>query len=208
MLFGRKSKDRTAPAPEPPRITEPPPEQPPKHHSNGSASGGRPESYIDPSLNITGDLYSEGDVRLDGHVCGNVRCTRLIVGRGAGVTGAVISEEAIVRGRITGTIHAPIVILQDTAQVESDIVYNMLAIDDGAAFEGAARRAEHPLDEAETRSPLAELERLVAVDGANGTAQNTHDAKPDSGGPASTLPAGTRNGRADAESRPAQPPAE
>jgi cytoskeletal protein CcmA (bactofilin family) len=208
MLFGRKSKDGTAPAPKPPRTPEPLLEEPYQRHRNGSTSWGPPESYIGSSLSITGDLHSEGDVRLDGHICGNVRCARLIVGQGAAVTGTVTSEEAIVRGRITGTIRAPVVILQDTAHVESDIVYTLLAIDDGANFEGAARRAEHPLDETETRSPLAELERLVTVDGTNGTAPNSHDAKPGGEGPALAEPAGTRNGRADTESRPAQPPAE
>jgi cytoskeletal protein CcmA (bactofilin family) len=141
------------------------------------SGGARPQSVIDGTLAIVGDLRTEGDLRLDGHICGNVQCAQLIVGPNAAITGVVTAAEAVVRGRITGTIRAHVVILQGSAHVESDIVYGTLAIDDGAEFQGAVRRSENPLEDDDSVSALADLKRMLpgaaeakATNGADGHA--------------------------------------
>src|SRR5262245_22278229 len=76
MLFSRKPESRndpSAPSTDPPpapssALAPQPATQLPER--NG---GARPQSFIDGSLTIMGDLHSEGDVHLDGHICGNVR---------------------------------------------------------------------------------------------------------------------------------------
>ena len=166
MLFSRKSESGTGPVPNPSRALERSPpqnamERPPRKVAGGN--GGRTQSFIDASLTIVGDLSSKGDVQLDGRICGNVRCAQLIVGRDAAITGSVTAEQAIVRGSITGTIRAYLVILQETARVESEITYTALAIDDGATFEGVAHRSADPLKE-EAASPLAELQEMLTVE--------------------------------------------
>jgi cytoskeletal protein CcmA (bactofilin family) len=167
MLFSRKSESGAAPVPNPSRaLKRSPPknavERPPQKAAGGN--GSRTQSFIDASLTVMGDLSSEGDVQLDGRICGNVRCAQLILGRDAAITGSVTAEQAIVRGSITGTIRAYLVILQETARVESEITYALLAIDDGAMFEGAAHRSADPLKE-EAASPLAELQQMLTVEG-------------------------------------------
>lgn len=171
MLFSRKPEGRKAPAASPADALRRAPSQKPLPGADtADGAGSLPQSYIGASLTIVGDLHAEGDVRLDGRICGNVRCAQLIVGRDATVTGAVIAEQAIVRGRITGTIRAPLVIIQDTAHVESDVVYSMLAVDDGAIFEGAAHRRDDPLTEEPAAPRLLELQQVtLAADGASGT---------------------------------------
>jgi cytoskeletal protein CcmA (bactofilin family) len=173
MLFNRKSESRgeTAPAPRPAAPIAP--EQPPAAAGQGRHGGAGyapTQSFIDASLTIVGDLHSEGDVRIDGRICGTVSCAQLIVGTDAAITGAVKAEQAIVRGSITGPIRAPVVILQETARVQSDIAYTVLAIDDGATFEGAVHRSENPLDETETSSRLVDLQRVIAVEGSSAAA--------------------------------------
>jgi cytoskeletal protein CcmA (bactofilin family) len=178
MLFSRKSESGTGPVPNPSRALERSPPQNATERLPQKSAGGndrRTHSFIDASLTIMGDLSSEGDVQLDGRICGNVRCAQLIVGRDAAITGSVTAEQVIVRGSITGTIRAHLVILQETARVESEITYTVLAIDDGASFEGAAHRSKDPLKE-EAASPLAELQQMLTVEasapasraGANG----------------------------------------
>jgi cytoskeletal protein CcmA (bactofilin family) len=208
MLFGRKtSQDRRQPAreqqqrrehpSEPPGASPAPASAPPTQRPQAdspSADGVRSQSYIDASLTIMGDLSTEGDVQIDGRVCGNVSCAQLIVGRHAVVTGTVAAQEVVIRGMVTGIIRAPVVILQDPAQVECDIVYTVLAIDDGVSFEGAARRSEHPLEEPEPASQLAELQAIVraAAEPAarpNGHAANVRD-------PAAPTAAGGTDGAA------------
>ena len=128
-------------------------------------------SLIDLSVKMTGDLWSDGDVQVDGQLCGNIYCAQLIVGKDAVVTGAIIAQEAVIRGRMIGIIRAMRVLLQDTARVESEIFYRSLSIEEGARFEGVAspRRDPldlNPLDEDIGVSPMAELRQSVARVGA------------------------------------------
>ena len=162
MLFNRKSESRDGPGPEPSVAPgEPPAVAGPSSRSGQPGIGtSRVQSFIDASITIVGDLRSEGDVQIDGRICGNVTCAQLILGRDAVITGTVKAEQAIVRGSITGTIHSCVVILQDTARVKSDIAYTLLAIDNGAQYEGAAHRSENPLEETHGSS-LGELQQIV-----------------------------------------------
>jgi cytoskeletal protein CcmA (bactofilin family) len=116
----------------------------------------RTRSVLDCSVRLTGDLWSEGDVQLDGHLCGNISCGQLIVGKDAAVTGVIIAQEAVIRGKITGIIRATRVLLQETARVESEIIYRTLAVDEGATFEGIARPRPNPLAEDFTVPPMPE----------------------------------------------------
>jgi cytoskeletal protein CcmA (bactofilin family) len=117
------------------------PGTPAVHNINGVPT----RSVIDTWLQITGNLESEGEVQVDGQIHGDIRCAHLTVGRDACVAGNIIAEEVVVRGKVTGLIRANRVILQDTAQVDSEIVHKKLSIEEGAAFEGIARRCEDPL---------------------------------------------------------------
>lgn len=119
-------------------------------------------SFIGLNAAIVGDLRSDGALQVDGHICGNVQCAQLVVGRDAAITGAVTAEQVVVCGRITGTIRARLVILQDTARVESDIVYSLLAVDEGARFEGVAHCRPDPLQDEDASSALADLKRMMA----------------------------------------------
>ena len=122
----------------------------------------RPRSLIEASVTLTGDLWSEGDLEIDGHLCGNINCRQLIVGKNAAITGVIVAQEAVIRGKITGIIRAVRVLLQDSAQVESEIIYRTLSVDEGASFEGLARPRPNPLAEETGLSPTAELRQRVA----------------------------------------------
>jgi cytoskeletal protein CcmA (bactofilin family) len=92
----------------------------------------RSRSVLESSVTLTGDLWSEGDVQIDGRLCGNISCAQLIFGKDATVTGVIIAQEAVSRGKMTGIIRAIRVLLQETARVESEIIYRSISIDDGA----------------------------------------------------------------------------
>jgi cytoskeletal protein CcmA (bactofilin family) len=118
---------------------------------NGSATqpGSATQSVIDAWLTITGTLESEGDVRVEGQIKGDIRCAHLVVGRDATVSGDIIAEEAVVRGKVRGSIRASRVILQDSACVESDIYHKTLSIDEGASFDGQSCHRQHPFQESD-----------------------------------------------------------
>ena len=107
----------------------------------------RLRSLIDKLANVSGDIWSDGDVQIDGHLSGNVNCAQLIVGKDAAVIGAIIAEEAVIRGKMTGLIRATRVLLQASARVESEIIYQSLSVDEGASFKGIARPRANPFTE-------------------------------------------------------------
>src|SRR5262245_64037922 len=79
-------------------------------------------SVIDAWLTITGNLQSEGEIQVDGRVEGDIRCAHLVVGKDATITGNIVAEEVVVRGKVTGVIRGNRVILQDSAGVEREIL--------------------------------------------------------------------------------------
>jgi cytoskeletal protein CcmA (bactofilin family) len=122
----------------------------------------RSRSLIDKLANVTGDLWSDGDIQIDGRLCGNVNCAQLIVGKDGAVTGVIIAEEAIIRGKTRGLIRATRVLLQASARVESEIIYQSLSVDEGARFEGISRPRANPFAEELPAPPLmAELRQRV-----------------------------------------------
>ena len=67
--------------------------------------------------------------------------------RQVAITGSVIAEDIVVRGRVTGAIRGLRVTLQAQSHVEGDIFHQSLAIEQGAYFEGKSRRSDDPLAE-------------------------------------------------------------
>jgi cytoskeletal protein CcmA (bactofilin family) len=144
---------------------------------NGSAthqSGSATQSVIDSWLTITGTLESEGDVRVEGKIKGDIHCAHLVVGRDATVCGDITAEEAVVRGKVKGSIRANRVILQDSACVESDIYHKILSIDEGACFDGQSCHRQQPFEDGEAASQpeetQGEVAAIEAVERANGPA--------------------------------------
>jgi len=61
------------------------------------------------------------------------------------ITGCVVAEDVVVRGRVVGSIRGLRVTLQALSHVEGDIYHQSLAIEQGAYFEGKSRRSDNPL---------------------------------------------------------------
>jgi cytoskeletal protein CcmA (bactofilin family) len=136
------------------------------------------QSVIDAWLTITGKLESQGDVRVEGQIAGDIRCANLVVGRDATVSGDIVAEEAVVRGRVKGTIRANRVILQDTACVESAIYHKVLSVDEGASFDGQSCHRQQPHEEEETtaRIVLSAPREVPAIEPLDRSSDPTADA--------------------------------
>jgi cytoskeletal protein CcmA (bactofilin family) len=162
MLFNKKTEEEfmqdfsaaKRPSPTTPSAVEP------STIASRKANGAPTRSVIDAWLTITGNLQSEGEVQVDGQIHGDIRCAHLTVGRDALVNGNITAEEVVVRGRVKGVIRANRVILQDSAQVESEIFHKKLSIEEGACFEGMSRLREDPLN--------AEVADMQSTHKANG----------------------------------------
>ena len=120
----------------------PPPRAAVSRHAERTAP-----SVIGPDLTIMGNLVSNGEVQVDGEVQGDVHATHVVIGENARITGGVMAEEIVVRGRVDGFLRGNKVMLQATSHVEGDVHHKSLAIEQGAFFEGKSRRTENPLTE-------------------------------------------------------------
>src|SRR5262245_51938356 len=146
----------------------------PGAHASRAQMGSPTQSVIDAWLTITGNLESQGDVRVEGQIAGDIRCANLLVGRDATVSGDIVAEAAIVRGRVKGTIRANRVILQDTACVESTSYHKLLSIDEGATFDGQSCHRQQPHQEDEATAHIVRSGRdapaIEPLERTNGSA--------------------------------------
>ena len=140
-------------------------ERPPSYAKSSGPSKLVP-SIIGEDLMITGNVNSKGEIQVDGEIQGDVQCGSLLLGDKSQITGCVLAEDVVVRGRVLGSIRGLRVTLQAQSHVEGDIYHQSLAIEQGAFFEGKSRRSEDPLatktaDQAATTSDKARPEQAT-----------------------------------------------
>ena len=128
-------------------------------------------SVLDAQLVITGDLETDGTLRIDGRLRGSIRRADLVIlGASAEVEGDVTAREVIVAGAVLGNIDAAErVELQATAVVTGDIATGAVLIHEGGAVRGRLLVRAHE-ERARTMRPTPRGMRLVAGAGAGAAA--------------------------------------
>ncbi len=143
-----KAKDDNTPMADPLNIQTPQP-------ARRRASAGGAASILGPDLVITGTVYSEGEIQLDGAVEGDVRAGSLTLGENASIKGEVEADLAVIHGHLIGSLRAREVRLAASSRIEGDIIHSTLSIEAGAYFEGQCRRADDPLSESRSKTNSA-----------------------------------------------------
>jgi cytoskeletal protein CcmA (bactofilin family) len=148
--------------------TAPPPPRPaPAKFETNSPSGG--VSVIGNDLTLLGEkitIISQNKLQVDGHVRGNVHGKQVLITEQGSVVGTVFAERIDVRGTVRGAIRAVSVTLHATAKVEGDITNQMLAISEGADFDGRVRRSANTEDLMPVLDPEAIASAEYNNDGA------------------------------------------
>ena len=87
---------------------------------------------------ITGDINSQGDLRLDGFLKGNLNIRgRVVIGKTGKVLGTINCKNAEINGQVEGKINvSELLSLTETANVRGDIIINKLNIQPGCKFTG------------------------------------------------------------------------
>lgn len=95
-------------------------------------------NIINAGTTITGDLNSEGDMRIDGTVKGYVTSkARLVLGNTCRVEGDIKAVNLELSGEVNGNIYVTeLLTIKATAKINGDIVSNKLIIEAGAEFNG------------------------------------------------------------------------
>jgi len=97
-------------------------------------------SIIGPGMRIVGDLVTDGTVRVEGEIRGTIRATKaVVVGREGLVEGDIFTQDAVIGGRIRGSVVAESRLeLQATCDIEGVVHARAqhLHLEEGARFNG------------------------------------------------------------------------
>ena len=107
----------------------------------GSGAGrGATYSFIGPEVVVTGDIATPGQLHVDGKVVGDVRCGTLSQGEGGAIHGNILADEARLAGLIDGAVSAGTLLLEPSARVTGDVLYEVLTVSTGAQVDGRFKR--------------------------------------------------------------------
>lgn len=95
-------------------------------------------TIIAAGTSLKGDINSNGDIRIDGTLQGNIQCTaKVVIGSNGKVEGDITGQQADIMGTVTGTIKVKELLqLKGGSQVSGNIYAGKLQIEPSANFNG------------------------------------------------------------------------
>jgi len=108
---------------------------PVKQDVNVPASSGAINSLV-VGTKIEGKVYADSDIRIDGSIKGNLKCSgRVIIGQQGAVNGEIDCQNAVIEGKFDGKLLvAETLSVKETAKVTGDINTQKLMVQNGAVF--------------------------------------------------------------------------
>lgn len=109
-----------------------------KSKTSFDSTPGNASTLIGAGTSITGDLESNGDIRIDGILKGNLKGkAKIIVGADGRVEGNIEGLQADIMGQVTGSIKVQeLLFLHGKTQVNGDIFAGKLQVEPTAVFNG------------------------------------------------------------------------
>lgn len=104
-------------------------------------------NLIGNGTEITGDIISNGDIRIDGNLKGTIRSSgKVVIGATGRIEGEIICQNADISGEVKAHLKVnELLSLKANAVVSGDIITNKLAIEPGAVFTGACSMGNHEI---------------------------------------------------------------
>jgi cytoskeletal protein CcmA (bactofilin family) len=102
-------------------------------------------NLIGAGTTITGDIVSNGDIRINGVLNGNLTAIKgkLFVGETGKITGEVNCKNADISGSIDGKVVVnELLSLRGSSSITGEISINKLSIEPGSKFNGSCRMNE------------------------------------------------------------------
>lgn len=96
-------------------------------------------NMIGSGTKIVGDLHTNGDIRIDGNIDGNVNSKgKVVIGNNGYVKGEIICTNAEISGSLDGKVTASeLLSLKASSKFNGEIKSGKLSIEPGAIFTGA-----------------------------------------------------------------------
>lgn len=95
-------------------------------------------NQIGVGTEITGDVSTNGDIRIDGLLTGNLKTKgKLVIGETGSIKGEITCKNTVVEGSVNGKITvSELMTMKATSSLKGDITTRRLAIEPGAKFTG------------------------------------------------------------------------
>ena len=102
-------------------------------------------NLISSGTEITGDIKSVGDIRIDGGLTGNLNTKgKVVIGPTGFIKGEIICKNSEVSGVIEGKIIvSQLLNLKATCKIVGDIISSKLSIEPGAKFSGTCKMSDN-----------------------------------------------------------------
>ena len=96
-------------------------------------------SIIGPGMKVIGDCDSDGAIRVEGTVEGNIRAGKaVVVGKEGRVQGDIFTQDAVLAGTVKGVIRAESRLeVQATSQVDGEVIAARMQLEEGAVLNGS-----------------------------------------------------------------------
>ena len=95
-----------------------------------------PSTVIGPDIKIVGNIEALADLMIEGNVEGDVHCRTLILGEHGEIRGKILSNRALVSGKIDGSIDTQDLSLEATGILIGKATYARLKVSTGAMIDG------------------------------------------------------------------------
>ena len=112
---------------------------------NNEAEPAAAINLISNGTDITGDIRSTGDIRIDGTLTGNLNTKgKVVIGATGKVSGEIICKNSEVSGIIEGKISvSQLLNLKASSKILGDIATSKLSIEPGAKFTGNCKMSDY-----------------------------------------------------------------
>ena|SRR5665647_1171855 len=102
-------------------------------------------NLISSGTDIMGDIKSNGDIRIDGSLTGNLNTKgKVVIGTTGKVKGEVICKNSEISGIIEGKISVgQLLNLKASSKIHGDIATSKLSIEPGAVFSGNCKMSDN-----------------------------------------------------------------
>lgn len=109
-------------------------------------------NLISNCTKITGDIVSEGDIRIDGELKGNIKAKgRLVVGANGKIEGEITCNNIEISGEVTGKIIASeLLSMKSSSKINGEVVAGKLSVEPGSVFSGNCSMGDKPNEPAKT----------------------------------------------------------
>ena len=125
-------------------------------------------SIIGPGMRVIGDCETEGTLRIEGTVEGTVRAGKaVVIGKDGSVQGDVMTQDAVIGGRVSGTIIAESRLeLQATCIIEGEIRARRIKLDEGGRVNGNVYTGDVTVPKQQAGKPQAPAGAEASKSGA------------------------------------------